>query len=80
MQKFFTPQARIRFQAAALMLSRGETEGASALLRKALRFDPKNWLVRKQIWAIENPDRFYAGEIDYEWQNERLQEEMPRQR
>ena len=62
------------------MLSRGETEGASALLRKALRFDPKNWLVRKQIWAIENPDRFYAGEIDYEWQNERLQEEMPRQR
>ncbi len=76
-QGFFTPEARLRYQAAALILSRGNSEKALELLRKALRFDPRNWLIRKQIWAIGNPDRFYRGEVDYEWQKQQLQKEVP---
>lgn len=76
-QGFFTSEARLRYQVAALILSQGDTEKALGLLQKALRFDPKNWLILKQIWAIENPDRFYQGEVDYEWQRQRLQEEVP---
>lgn len=69
------PAAELRFQAAALLLSRGDPARALTMLRKALHFDPKNWLIRKQIWAIENPDRFYAGPVDYEWQKKQLQKE-----
>lgn len=73
----FKPEAHLRFQAAALLLRRGDSAAALALLRKALQFDPKNWLIRKQIWAIESPDRFYAGSVDYEWQKQQLQKEVP---
>ena len=74
---FSGPEAELRFQAAAVILSRGDSVTAVELLRKALQFDPKNWLIRKQIWAIESPGRFYAGPVDYEWQKRQLQKEMP---
>ncbi len=70
---FSGPDSELRFQAAALHLSHGDTKAAVGLLKKALTFDPKNWLIRKQIWAIEHPDRFYSGTIDSEWQKRRLE-------
>jgi hypothetical protein len=36
--------------------------------------EPDNFVIRKQIWAVENPDRFYDGEIDTDWQG--LQREL----
>jgi hypothetical protein len=49
---------------------RGDTETAVSLWRQALLQNPDNYIIRKQIWAVENPDRFYEGDIDYDWQRE----------
>ena len=35
----------------------------------ALKIDPDNYIIRKQVWAIKNPSRFYSGKVDYDWQN-----------
>ena len=38
--------------------------------RQGLELNPDNYLIRKQIWAVENPERFYEGDVDYDWQRE----------
>ena len=38
--------------------------------RQGLELNPDNYLIRKQIWAVENPERFYEGDVDYAWQRE----------
>ena len=48
----------------------GRTGEALALWRRGLELDPGNYLIRKQIWAVENPERFYEGDVDYDWQRE----------
>ena len=50
---------------------RGE---AVAEWRGALRLDPENFLIRKQIWAAEHPERFHPA-IDFDWQREQLRRE-----
>ena len=52
----------------------GETEQARAVWREGIGLDPENWNMRKQLWAIENPDRFYAGKVDYTWQREQVEQ------
>ena len=32
--------------------------------------EPDNFVIRKQIWAVENSERFYQGPIDTDWQRE----------
>jgi tetratricopeptide (TPR) repeat protein len=61
------------FRYASLLLERSRKQEALRHLRRALELDPANYLIRKQIWAIENPDRFYAGEIDWAWQKKQSQ-------
>ena len=39
-----------------------------ARLKEAVRLDPQNWLIRKQLWAIDPPEAFYEGEVNYVWQ------------
>ena len=39
--------------------------------RAALALDPPNFTVRKQIWMVEHPERFYPT-IDFAWQQEQL--------
>ena len=51
----------------------GNTDGAIKIWRKAIEIDPKNYIIRKQIWAIENPNRFYKDKVDYIWQNAQLE-------
>ncbi len=46
----------------------GDLEAARSIWREGVALEPDNWVLRKQLWAIENPDRFYKGEVDYEWQ------------
>jgi hypothetical protein len=72
---FSAPDTELRFQAATLILALGDQAAAVALFRKALTYDPENWIIRKQIWAVENPGRFYSGPIDWDWQKRQLEEE-----
>ena len=32
-----------------------------------------NMIVRKQLWAKENPEKFYQGDIDSDWQKQNLE-------
>lgn len=49
------------------------------LWREALHLDPNNYVIRKQIWALKNPDKFYP-EIDWDWQNQQLRSERQAER
>ena len=35
-----------------------------------------NMLVRKQLWAKENPEKFYQGKIDSDWQKVKIEKGM----
>ena len=52
----------------------GDREGALAAWRTALAADPGNYVVRKQIWVVEYPERFYPT-IDWDWQKAQLARE-----
>lgn len=54
----------------------GRTGEALALWRRGRDLDPRNYLIRKQIWAVENPDKFYDGDVDYDWQREQTAREQ----
>ena len=51
----------------------GDLEAAAAVWREGISVDPTHWNMRKQLWAIEHPERFYDGEVDYEWQREQIE-------
>ena len=43
---------------------------------KSRSFDSKDKPSRKQIWAIEHPEKFYTGDSpDFVWQKEELARE-----
>ena len=42
--------------------------------KKGRDLEPDNWVVRKQIWAVEHPERFYDGDVDSAWQKEQIQQ------
>ena len=66
----------IAFVWALVLLHQGEKNAALAKLKQARDLDPDNWRIRKQIWAIEHPEKFYTGDSpDYDWQNEQLNRE-----
>ena len=46
----------------------GDLKSALELWRSSVSLVPNNWIVRKQIWALENPEKFYSGEVDFDWQ------------
>ena len=50
----------------------GKTAEALALWREGVQLEPDNYVIRKQIWAVEHPDRFYDGDVDYDWQREQM--------
>lgn len=68
-------EANARFQLGRTLLEIGKKTEAMAEWRKALALDPKNWIIHKQIWAVENPDKFYDGSVDYGWQKAQLEME-----
>lgn len=70
-------EADARFQLAIVLLENGKREEAIAELKRAFVLDSQNWLIRKQLWAIETPEAFYDGNVDYGWQKEqRAREDM----
>ena len=58
------------FQEGLELYRQANVEEAMVLWRQGLALDPDNYIIRKQIWAVENPDRFYDGDVDYDWQRE----------
>ncbi len=68
-------EAAARFQLGLVLLEAGKKEEAMVEWRKALALDPNNWIIHKQIWAVENPDKFYKGDVDYSWQKAQLEAE-----
>lgn len=60
---------------ASAQLRLGEKAKALDALRIALRLKPTDYLIRKQIWVIEHPEKFYP-EIDWGWQREQMQREV----
>ena len=63
-----------RFGLGTAQYQQGRTEEALANWRAALALDPANFTVRKQIWMVEHPDKFYPT-IDFDWQKEQLKRE-----
>ena len=68
-------EAAARFQLGLVLLEEGKQGEAMAEWRKALALDPQNWIIHKQIWAVEHPDKFYKGGVDYGWQKAQLEVE-----
>lgn len=60
-------RAEVLIQGAVNWLSRRRVDDAVQSLKDALELDPQNDLVRRQVWALKYPDRFYKGPIDEEW-------------
>jgi len=69
-------EAAARFELGLILLESGKKEEAMAEWRKALALDPQNWIIHKQIWAVEHPDKFYDGAVDYGWQKIQLEAEV----
>ncbi len=61
-----------------MALAKEKPGAALALLESALQLDSENWLIREQIWAIQNPDRFYDGPIDFDWKKQQLRKDKGR--
>ncbi len=57
---------------ATAYLDLGQKDKALSALQQASDLDPNNWIIHKQIWAIEHPEQFYPA-INSQWQRERLQ-------
>ena len=70
-----TSEAAARFKLGLVLLEVGKKKEAMAEWRKALALDPQNWIIHKQIWAVEHPDKFYEGDVDYGWQKAQLEAE-----
>lgn len=66
--------ASAQFALGSCMLALDRKTEALAQLRKALALDRENYVIRKQIWMIEHPEKFFP-EIDWAWQREQLAKE-----
>lgn len=58
----------------SLHASEGDTKEAVRVMREALEVDPMNFTIRKQIWRIEHPEKFYPT-IDMQFQVEQIKRE-----
>ncbi len=54
--------------------SPGWREEAIKEWKAALRLDPENFVIRKQIWVALYPEKFHPT-IDFEWQKGQLERE-----
>jgi hypothetical protein len=63
-----------RTRLGAELFRRGAIAEAVAEWKVALRRDPENFTIRKQIWMAEHPERFQPT-IDFAWQQEQLERE-----
>ena len=62
------------FRKGLALYRQGDVTKAVAKWRSAIEMEPGNYIIRKQIWAVQNPDRFYSGDVDYTWQKEQMEQ------
>lgn len=60
------------FRQGAEMQQQGMVAEAVALWKQGADLEPDNWIIRKQVWAAENPGKFYDAEVDFDWQKEQI--------
>lgn len=60
-----------RIRLGATLKALGRDKNASNEWHKARMMDRDNFVLRKQIWMLEHPDRFHPV-IDFEWQKVQL--------
>ena len=46
---------------------------ALAEWKKDRELEPDNWVIRKQVWAVEHSERFHDGDVGSAWQKELIQ-------
>jgi len=63
-----------RMRLGAELFRRGAREEAIAEWQRALRLDPENLTIRKQVWMARYPEKFHPT-IDFAWQTGQLQRE-----
>ena len=74
-------EAAVHFTWGQVLLRLERRDDALTQLKQARDLDPANWRIRKQIWAIEHPDKFYSGHSpDFGWQKEELAREKAARR
>lgn len=66
------PRVQVLFRDGLALLRSGEEGAALAKWREASVIDPDNYVVHKQLWSIESPERFYRGKVDMDWQRQQL--------
>ncbi|ARU41946.1 hypothetical protein CCB80_12690 [Armatimonadetes bacterium Uphvl-Ar1] len=60
---------------ATIAIQRNNKSEALKLLNQALKLDPHNYVIRKQRWLIQFPEKFHPS-IDWAWQREQVKKEM----
>ncbi len=65
-------EANAHFRAGLNLYRDGNVEEAVAQWRRGVDLEPDNYIIRKQIWAVQNPDRFYSGDVDFAWQKKQM--------
>lgn len=65
---------RTRMRLGSELHRRGARDEAVKEWETALKLDPENLTIRKQIWMCRHPERFHP-EIDFEWQKRQLERE-----
>lgn len=63
-----------RLRLGQLLVAQGRRDDAVREWRAALRIDPENLVIRKQIWAALYPEKFFPT-IDFDWQKGQLARE-----
>jgi tetratricopeptide (TPR) repeat protein len=67
--------SQTQFGIGRALLGLGKKEAAVKSLQAALKLDPKNYIIRKQIWVIRFPEKFHP-EIDWAWQRVQMKKEL----
>lgn len=66
-------QALKHFQTGVNYYNQGKLRESLIEWEKGRNIDPDSWVIRKQIWAVQNPERFYDGEVDSNWQRQQIE-------
>ena len=67
------PEALEHFRRGIALYNEGKVEEAMTAWREGVALEPDNFNIRKQIWAVEHPDKFYDGDVDFTWQIEQME-------
>ena len=70
-----TPDVERLFESGLKLYREGNEQEGITEWQKLIAVDPNNYIVRKQVWAIMYPDKFYDGEVDFEWQRRQMKYE-----